>query len=1333
SHSYVPLGVFNLVITAYGSNGCTNNRTYIVVHQTNPGGGLVSPGNTTGCSPLDVTFDVGQAALNNAPGTLYIFDFGDSTQITLTQNDIINDSGFVSHVYTATSCDVGGAPDLTAFLTIQNFCSSTPGQVGGIEVYDAPEASFEFLDSTAVGCVDSTDFCVLNTTIPGINVNPGTGLCSDYTFLRWDFGDGTILTGDNAGVNTNPCHSYSSPGDYTITLDAWNGIPGCDTSTFSRTIRVNAPPVSVIEATDSTGCVPLIVTFDGSNSTGGQLTYRWLVDPLAGWNYVSGFGDDSVITRIRFTDPGAYTVSLVTSNNCGIDTADFLVIVGGDVSLSLLPIPNACDSVTQFPTVVLDTAFGFLTNISWSFTGGTPSAASTVDPGGVFYGSPGTYTVTVSTITSCGTASDTETFSVFESPTAQFEADPVCQGDSTRFADLSIEGTGPGNNALAFWQWDFGDGTVHPNDTTPNPVHLYDTCGVYTVTLVLIDNNGCTHDTSLTVEVYCLPEPNFASDEVCEGGATSFTDLSIDGTGNINSWSWQLGAGQTSTLQNPQFLFDSCGNFNVGLQVEDDLGCRNTVQLSAYVLCRPEARFSVPAVCQDLPSLFTDTSLPGDTALTIFEWSLGDGTSGLGTPFSHIYDTCGTYSAQLIVTDANNCKDTANQSAVVYCLPKPGFEATTVCLGSPTTFTDTSAAGSGTLDSWTWDFGDGSGPVTQTSPAPINHTYPNCGFFVVTLTVGNTNGCTQTMTDSVFVRCLPVANFTATDVCEGLTTVLNDASLNGTGSINSWTWDFGGGLASTAQDTSFIFPTCGAQPVTLIVEDDLGCVHDTTLIVRIYCPPNAAFSIAPACEGAPSAFLDQTILGDTAIDSWSWDFGDGQTSVLPSPSNLYAACDTYNVRLLVTDFNGCQDSTQGDAVVFCPPVASFLADTVCEGNVTTFINQSLPASQYRWYFGDGDSSIQATNVNVTHTYAACGSYTARLIIGDGNSCLDTFEQTIFVRCLPTVDFQTTSVCAGETVNFLDQSSSANGGIVSWTWDFGDTNGDTSPNPNHIYSVDSSYLVTLTVSDVTGCTNAGVDSIAIFPLPITELVDTTVIICGQSILDTLSNYIVNVTDSGVWSGPSVIGNTWTTQSDSTLGILNPSLLNTGSFYTFFYTSTNAFGCQSSDSVIIRIIDAQPVDAGPDTTLCFDAGIYDLALISGSTGGTWFSLTGSVSSDGLFDVAASGAGTFTLFNSSGSGTCQVIDSLVVTVNPPLVVDAGVDSTIFCFGTSLQLNGQASGGDGNYTFSWTPSLGLSDPAVANPVVSGIDTSLFYFLTISDGLGCIGRDSIFVKENPA
>ncbi|RME96443.1 MAG: PKD domain-containing protein, partial [Bacteroidetes bacterium] len=1010
-HTYANPGVYTLSIEAVSPDGCIRTVSYPVINQSFPAGGINSPGSTNGCSPLDLSFTIGNYLINS-PGTNYVVNFGDGTVQTWTQSQIEADSGIVNHIFSLSSC-VSTFGFYTVGIEITNFCNSLPttppppttGTVSPVLVYQAPDADFDVL--TPVGCIDSVEICLLNTTVPGYDIN-----CTQDTYYEWDFGDGTIVQ-SNSIQSDSICHIYSTPGTYTITLKAYNDS-GCDTTQHQETIRVNDEPLAVIEASDSTGCIPLEVRFDGGDSYGGDLTYAWSVTPATGWQFIPPFHADSVITEIRFLVPGAYTVSLIVSNNCGTDTADYLVVVGGDVALALPPIPNVCDSLpfVYQPLAIIDTAYGTLDTIWWTFAGGNPAFSDQLFPPAVTYTQPGTYTVTVSTITSCGSGTASRQFTLFERPVAAFAAEPVCWGDSTRFDDLSQ----PGDGAIVQWLWDFGDGDT---SMQAEPVHAFDSCGIYLVSLRVIDANGCWRDTSLTVEVFCLPQAAFTSTEVCLGLPTSFTDLSLNGTGIIDTWQWQFGGGIGDTVANPQLVFGSCGLQPVSLTVTDDLGCSSSLNQSAYVLCPPVAAFTSDSVCAGQVSPFTDLSQPGDTTLVSWQWTFGDGNgSSLSSP-GHLYAICGLFDVQLIVTDLNGCADTLVQPARVWCQPEPDFTADTACQGVGTNFTHLASPGDAPIVSWVWDFGDGN-TQTQSSPQSLIHLYDTCGTYPVTLAVTDANGCTQDMVRS-----------------------------------------------------------------------------------------------------------------------------------------------------------------------------------------------------------------------------------------------------IRVRCLPTVAFQVPAVCVGDSTHFLDQSSSPNGSLTGWSWTFGDGNGSSLANPTHLYGGAGSYLVSLTVTDSAGCVRSGSDSAVVYPLPLVNLVDTPIVLCGQAILDTLSQYLLSANAPGVWSGPAAVTSGWISAADSALGAIDPALLPANGQYTFYYTVTSPFGCQAVDSLTISIIDAQQANAGPDTTLCFDAPLYDLNPPAQPGGGQWSDPNGLVSTGGVFDVAAAGAGSYPVFYTIGSGTCQVTDSLTLTVNPPVVADAGPDSLVFCQG--------------------------------------------------------------------
>jgi len=246
--------------------------------------------------------------------------------------------------------------------------------------------------------------------------------------------------------------------------------------------------------------------------------------------------------------------------------------------------------------------------------------------------------------------------------------------------------------------------------------------------------------------------------------------------------------------------------------------------------------------------------------------------------------------------------------------------------------------------------------------------------------------------------------------------------------------------------------------------------------------PTANFAAAPLSGPSPLDvdFTNQSASGSSAITSVQWNFGDGATSAVTSPSHLYGSPGTYTVSLEVTTADGTDTKTRVDYVVVNGPggpTADF-SGTPTEGSVpltVQFTDRSDPGtattfSSHSWDFGDGGTS---TATNPSHAYALPGTYTVSLTVSTAvGSDSESKSGYITVRppgVAPTAQFSGTprTGAAPLDVQFTDLSIPGTAPIGSWSWSFGDGGTSTEANPAHTYAAAGSYAVALTVTTAAG--------------------------------------------------------------------------------------------------------------------------------------------------------------------------------------------------------------------------------------------------------------------------
>ncbi len=875
---------------------------------------------------------------------------------------------------------------------------------------------------------------------------PGSGTISTW---EWDFGDGITA------ATQNPSHIYTASGNYNVTLRIRNSNGCTRTLTKQQYIQISNGVTADFTNNIPNNCnPPAVINFQNLSSGTGTLSYQWSF----------GDGGTSVLANPQHTyaAAGSYTVQLIVTSNTGC--TDTIVktnaITVGSVNGAFTAPDSACvNNLVAFTNTSSPAPSG----AAWDFgDGNTGSGVNTV----YAYSNPGTYTVRM--IANFGACTDTayKTITILAKPAAAF-------APSVRTSckpPLTVNFTNTSTGAVSY-QWTFGDGGT---STLAAPTHTYTNFGVYDVRLIVTNASGCTDTlnqaalieiTAPDVQINGLPRTGCAPLSMVFGTTVSSVDP-------IVSYAWTFGDGGTGTGANPAHTYSTAGNYTVQVIITTASGCTDTATVPNAIILgtKPVAGFTANPrdVCAKIPVNFTDQSTG---TITQWLWSFGDGSTSTDQNPIHEYQDTGYFDVQLIVWN-NGCPDTLTFTDYIHVKPPIASFAQTFLCGNPwqRTFTDQSIG----ADQWTWNFGDG---TTSTQQNPV-HTYADTGTYTITLTVFNiSTGCDHVTTQTIKIV-NEKANFYASDtiICKG--TPVNFTPVgNVPANVAAYMWDFGNGSAGTGNPIQHTYRVAGTYNVQLIITDIAGC-SDTLLkplYIRVDGPTADFASTVPgSCLNSAVSFTDGSAGDGThPIQTWIWNYGDGQADTLTAPpfQHTYLGPGIYTVSLKVIDSKGCADSViKASVLTISKPVAAFASpDTVsCPNKPINFISQSTgPGLTYLWDFGDGNTS---TTDNPVHSYIADGNYKVKLTITDQYGCIDSIVKPAYVTIItPIADFNmsdTLSTCPPLVVNFTNTSTISN----TISWDFGDGTSSQLANPSHFYSYPGVYNVILRVTGPGGCSS-----------------------------------------------------------------------------------------------------------------------------------------------------------------------------------------------------------------------------------------------------------------------
>ncbi|MEN8178746.1 MAG: PKD domain-containing protein [Pseudomonadota bacterium] len=407
---------------------------------------------------------------------------------------------------------------------------------------------------------------------------------------------------------------------------------------------------------------------------------------------------------------------------------------------------------------------------------------------------------------------------------------------------------------------------------------------------------------------------------------------SSDSDGNIVKYDWAFGDGNTATGQSPNYVYAANGVYTVSLIVTDDDGATDMTQMEVSVGSAanqiPTASFTFQ--CTELACDFDGSSSnDANGSIVSYAWDFGDNTSATGANVSHTYAAGGSYSVTLTVTDDAGASGSSTQtvSVTIATNPAPTASYTYQCENLVCTFNGSSSTDDSKIVSYTWDFGDGSVPVTLKEPIH-SYDFGTDGTYDVTLTVTDDGGATGSVTQTISVvgaviNQAPTASFTFQ--CTDLACSFDGSNSDDIdGAIVSYAWNFGdGNTATTAgSSVSHTYIADGTYTVSLTVTDDAGATGSISQQVSVVAPanlvPTASFTfqcanLACSFDGSASSDLDG------AIVSYAWNFGDDATATTVNVGHTYAVAGTYTVSLTVTDdANATNTATQNVTATSIP-------------------------------------------------------------------------------------------------------------------------------------------------------------------------------------------------------------------------------------------------------------------------------------------------------------------------------------------------------------------------------------------------------------------------------
>ena len=1196
TNQFLNNGVFHPSAIVENLNGCFQQIDLIdSINISNSPSATFNLLNTSGCPPLSVQFNIFSPITN-----IVDIDFGDGNPISNLNN--------ITHTYSDNGIFY---PILT--ITDTNNCQS----IYNMDTVYSGISNIDFSASKVKGCAPlKVDF---------------SSIAPSATSWAWDFGDGHTSTDEN------PENTYDSAGSYSVTLVAYDVNSCFDTLIKMNYILVEKEIVNIVTIDTITACSPYVFNTDVYNI--GVNFWDW------------DFGDGNIgngqSVNHTYDQPGTYNISLFTDapNGCKydlnnfaflkIDGIDINVNINSNCSSGLVDIVNNSTGVTQH-----------LWNMGDGVTYTTANVQHT-------YSTSQSYVITYESISEIGCNN-------FEYYSAIFDCNPsnpiiinmpapnpinplidpitnIPIGQSCGPESVNLNSPFP--TAIS-WEWDFGDGNFGNGQNTS---HYYSTAGTFNLNHIAnyIDGSSDTLTINNFIDQYTLDADfSLIKNEFCNNNTYIFETFNDSAA----SYEWSLDSNIISNILKDSInlqLNDSVSVLN--LKITDKFGCIGESQQNVF-LYHPLAIIKQDTFACFGSNIFVECCVKDEP---IHNWDMTDGNLiTLDTTFTHEYQQTGWFNPILTLNNTGCMRQIVLDSIEIF-EPDATFSPTNIppiCKNDSVLFVANNSSYS--MSSYNWS----GGLVLGTGDSIWIKINSNSSQAIISLNINN-RGCNSTFKSDTIIVNNAYANFSynISNNCVPIDVNFQDSSINPT----DWKWDFNNGLSSNLQNPTQQFSSFPIDSIQLKITDLNGC--SDSVRKKIKNDFNADFTVSDTLICARSNIIFNPL--SEIVNSWSWDFGDGNISTDSTPSHNYQSAGIYNVKLIASDGQGCIDTVMKTAFIRVNEVIadfSFNITGSCPPVVTTFTNLSSGASNYYWDFGDNLNSI---NTDPAHIYNKSGYFDVSLI-STNNLCSDTLliNNLVFIPG-PVLNFSVNQLSGCDSLNISITDSSLN--TVYHKYFFGD--GDTSnlQNPTHTYTSPGAFQITLRGEDSAGCqktlTSSNIIKIDLTPIINFQVSDS--ILCINSLFSVTNNSLN--TSNHSWLYGSLNSNIMSPNIIANLIGSNP--------LQYIAKSANSI-CFDTSYVNINASDIPNVSITNPGILCTNQGPFDLNCLNDSIYSNliW-------SGNGIIDSNNGTIATSILIDSttiyvSHDSICSSTDSIIIIVDIPPDASILTNDTSYCEGSSI-----------------------------------------------------------------